>query len=124
MTDFRLTAEHEHGVTQFALELGLPENAVQLYLEAVTDSWSDALSNVVMREYASIIDVTSPDYREAMDEQNNRLIMLRAHFQTTEAGKATIKKIPKKQDDGYSTIPLPTIPQELLDGKASRKFGR
>lgn len=114
MAGFQLSAEHVEGVTQFALELGLPESAIPLYLEAVTDSWSDALSHVVTREYASIIDYTSPDYREAVEEQNKRLIMLRGHFNTTEEGRATIKRIPKKQDDGYSTIPLPTIPQELF----------
>ncbi|MFH1243971.1 MAG: hypothetical protein V1487_00130 [bacterium] len=120
MSAFALTEVHQEHIKEFAQEKGFPENALSLLYETVSTEWGHKLGNVVMKEYASLIDFSSPDYQDWVEKQNNRLKQLRIELASTDLGKETIAKIPRDVDDGFSTIPLPSVPAELIEEQKKR----
>lgn len=114
MSAFTLTAEHEQHVRDFAGENGYPESSLATLFEAVSTEWGHKLGNVVMKEYAALIDFSDPGYQEWARKQNDRLKELRIALASTDLGKETIARIPREVDDGFSTVPLPSIPEELI----------
>ena len=88
---------------------GIPKGLFATYQEIVLQEWDNSMS-----EYASIIDFTSPDYREAALKYNEKLALIRKGMESTTRGRNTLKRMAKKGHDDGTTIPYPSFNEKEL----------
>jgi hypothetical protein len=89
---------------------GIPQEMLPDYRAVVLFEWDHQLWQLENGDYTSAINLFSLERKEAYEEQNTRLITIRKSMNTTENGKKSINEMTEKGvDDGFSTIPIPSI---------------